>query len=180
MDLMIYLVDVKSFERLMFRICLVLAAAGCANAQEWPVYGGDAGGTRYSMLKQIHRGNVASLRIAWTYHTGDVSDGTEFQVKSAFENTPLVVDGVLYLVTPFDRLIALEPETGKELWAFDPKLDKTKPQMLFANRGAALWTDGRNACSTGRWTANSGPLIPLRARRLIPSAPAVSWTCAQV
>jgi quinoprotein glucose dehydrogenase len=127
----------------MIRIWLILAAALYANAQDWPVYGGDAGGTKYSTLKQINRANVTSLKTAWTYHTGDVSDGIEFQVKSAFENTPLVVDGILYLVTPFDRLIALEPETGKELWAFDPKLDKTKPQMLFANRGAALWTDGK-------------------------------------
>lgn len=114
-----------------------------ANAQEWPVYGGDAGGTRYSTLKQINRANVATLREAWTYHTNDVSDGKEYNVRSAFEATPLVVDGVLYLVTAFDRLIALEPETGKELWAFDPKLDKSKPQMLFASRGAALWTDGK-------------------------------------
>jgi quinoprotein glucose dehydrogenase len=54
----------------------------------------------------------------------------------------LLIDGVLYLVTAFDRLIALEPETGKEIWAFDPKLDKTKPQMLFTNRGATFWSDG--------------------------------------
>lgn len=120
-----------------------LASAATANAQDWPVYGGDAGGTRYSTLKQIDRANVGSLKTAWTYHTGDLSDGTEYPVKSAFEATPLMVDGVLYVVTAFDRLIALEPETGKELWAFDPKLDKNKPQMLFANRGAALWTDGK-------------------------------------
>ncbi len=98
---------------------------------------------RFSPLKQIHRGNVTKLKESWTFHTGDVSDGTEYNVRSAFEVTPLVVDGVMYIVTAFDRLIALEPETGRQLWAFDPKLDKTKPQMLFANRGAALWTDGK-------------------------------------
>ena len=111
-------------------------------AQDWPVYGGDAGGTRYSPLKQITRANVNQLKPAWTYHSGDISDGSEFPVRSAFEATPLLIDGTLYLVTAFDRLVALEPETGKELWAFDPKLDKTKPQMLFANRGAAFWSDG--------------------------------------
>ena len=127
----------------MNRILLLLAAAGLAFGQEWPVYGGDAGGARYSPLKEINRSNVATLKTAWTYRTGDVSDGTEYPVRSAFEATPLMVDGVLYIVTVFGRLIALEPETGKELWAFDPKLDKTKAQMLFSSRGAAFWTDGK-------------------------------------
>jgi glucose dehydrogenase len=126
----------------MTRLSFLFLLPLFANAQDWPVYGGDPGGTRYSTLKQINRANVATLKPAWTYHTGDVSDGTEFPVKSAFESTPLLVDGVLYVVTVFDRLIAIEPETGKELWAFDPKLDKTKPQMLFASRGAAFWSDG--------------------------------------
>lgn len=105
----------------MIRWCLILALPLFAGAQDWPVYGGDAGGTRYSPLKQINRANVATLKPTWTYHAIDVSDGTEFPVRSAFESTPLLVDRVLYLVTVFDRLIALEPETGKELWAFDPK-----------------------------------------------------------
>ncbi|MCU1260780.1 MAG: quinoprotein glucose dehydrogenase, partial [Bryobacterales bacterium] len=126
----------------MTRLSILFVLPLFANAQDWPVYGGDAGGTRYSPLKQINRTNIATLKPAWTYHTGDISDGTESPVKSAFESTPLLVDGVLYVVTVFDRLIAIEPETGKELWAFDPKLDKTKPQMLFASRGAAFWSDG--------------------------------------
>jgi quinoprotein glucose dehydrogenase len=128
----------------MARLWFILTLPLLASAQDWPVYGGDAGGTRYSPLKQINRANVASLKPAWTYHAGDVSDGIEYPVKSAFECTPLLVDGVLYIVTPFDRLIALEPETGKELWAFDPKLDKTKPQMLFSSRGAAFWSSGND------------------------------------
>jgi len=126
----------------MIRFFLLLSLPLLASAQDWPVYGGDAGGTRHSALKQINRSNVAMLKPAWTYRTGDISDGNEFPVKSAFEATPLLIDGVLYVVTAFDRLVALEPETGKELWAFDPKLDKSKSQMLFANRGAAYWSDG--------------------------------------
>jgi len=124
---------------------ILLFFLGClsALAQDWRWYGADAGGTRYSALKEINRSNVTKLKPAWVYHTGDVSDGTEYPVKSAFEATPLVIDGVLYVVTVFGRLIALEAETGKELWAFDPKLDKTKSQMLFSSRGAAFWTDGR-------------------------------------
>src|SRR5881628_693996 len=102
---------------------LALLAALPAAAQEWPHYGGDPGGTRYSKLDQVHRGNVTRLRVAWTYHTGDMSDGTVYPTRSTFECTPLVADGVLYLTTPFSRAIALDAETGRELWAFDPKLD---------------------------------------------------------
>lgn len=111
-------------------------------AQNWAHYGGDAGGMKYSALKQVNRGNVTTLKPAWTYRSGDVSDGTAQPIRSAFETTPLFVDGVLYLTTPFNRLIALDAETGKELWAFDPKLDLGKPTNLYVNRGAAYWADG--------------------------------------
>ncbi|HKX00442.1 MAG TPA: pyrroloquinoline quinone-dependent dehydrogenase [Bryobacteraceae bacterium] len=126
------------------RLCagVVLFAIGC-HAQDWPVYGGDAGNTRYSSLKQINRSNVTKLKVAWTYHTGDVSDGSKYPVRSAFEATPLMVDGVMYVTTAFSRLIALEPETGKELWGFDPKIAMDEPRNLFINRGAAYWTDGK-------------------------------------
>ena len=66
-------------------------------AQEWPFYGGDAGGSKYSALKQINKQNVTQLKVAWTYHTGEISDGSTIAVRTAFECTPLVVDGVLYL-----------------------------------------------------------------------------------
>ncbi|MGH9720439.1 MAG: pyrroloquinoline quinone-dependent dehydrogenase [Bryobacteraceae bacterium] len=111
-------------------------------AQEWPSYGGDPGGSKHSSLNQINRSNVANLRVAWTFNTGDVSDGRTLPVRSAFETTPLVVDGVMYLTTPFCRLIALDAETGKQLWAFDPKINREQPYNLFINRGAAYWTDG--------------------------------------
>jgi quinoprotein glucose dehydrogenase len=108
----------------------------------WPFYGGDAGGTRYSLLTQINRGNVAELRIAWEYHTGDVSDGSGDRRKSAFEATPIVVDGTMYLSTPFNRVIALDPETGSERWTFDPKIDLGAPYSEgLINRGVALWSD---------------------------------------
>src|SRR5262245_34063196 len=117
-------------------VCLIPAVISLA--QEWPYYGGDAGGMRYSPLTQINRSNVQRLQVARTYHTGDLSDGTIYPVHSAFECTPLVVDGVMYLTTPFCRVIALDSETGKERWAFDPKLDKYKPNNLFINRGVAF------------------------------------------
>jgi glucose dehydrogenase len=122
-------------------VLILLAAA--AFAQDWPYYGGDAGGTRYSPLKEINRSNVTRLKVAWTYHTGEWSDGTKYPVRSAFETTPLAIDGILYLTTPFSRVIALDADTGRELWTFDPKLDRERPYNLFINRGVAWWTDGK-------------------------------------
>ncbi len=116
--------------------------AGCLQAQEWPSYGGDPGNTKYSALTQINRENVTRLKVAWTYHTGDISDGSKYPVRSAFEATPLVVDGVMYVTTPFSRVIALDPETGTEVWAFDPKIEMDAPLNLFISRGAAYWSDG--------------------------------------
>ncbi len=121
----------------------VFSIASLLAAQEWRHYGGDAGGMKYSPLKQITPANVSKLKVAWEFHTGDVSDGKTLPVRSAFEATPLAVDGVLYLTTPFNRLIALDPETGKQLWAFDPKIDRERPFNLYINRGGAYWTDGK-------------------------------------
>ncbi len=124
---------------------LSLVVPGLLVAQEWTTYGGDAGGTRYSPLKQINLSNVKDLKVAWEFHTGDISDGTEYPAHSSFETTPLVVDGVMYITTPFSRVIALEPETGKQVWVFDPKIDKDATVPLFVNRGVAWWTDGKSS-----------------------------------
>src|SRR5688500_7203492 len=79
---------------------------------EWPVYGGDPGGMRYSTLKQIHRGNVSRLERAWTYHHGELVDAKPGERLPSFQCTPIVVDGTLYLSTPSQRVIALDAETG--------------------------------------------------------------------
>lgn len=126
-----------------FWACAVMCFQGLCTAQEWPVYGGDPGNTKYSSLKQINRSNVTQLKVAWTYHIGDISDGSKYPVRSAFEATPLVIDGVMYVTTPFSRVIALDAETGKELWAFDPRIEKDSPRNLYINRGAAYWTDAK-------------------------------------
>ena len=128
---------------MLLRFLLAGALPCVLSAQEWPSYGGDPGGSKYSSLKQIDRGNVARLRVAWIFHTGDVSDGETWPQRSAFETTPLVFAGRMYFTTPFSRVIALEPETGKQIWAFDPEIDRDRPSNLFVNRGAALWTDGK-------------------------------------
>ena len=106
---------------------LIAAAGGLLSATEpidsgiadWPYYGGDAGGSRYSPLTQINKSNVAKLKVAWEYHTGDVSDGSDNRRKSEFEATPIVADGTMYVSTPFNRVVALDPETGREKWSFD-------------------------------------------------------------
>lgn len=113
-----------------------------APAGEWPYYGHDAGGMRYSPLAQINRGNVTTLKVAWTFHTGDVSEGRGNRKRSGFETTPLLVDGTLYLTTPFNRVIALDPETGKQRWAYDPRIDLDGDYGDgLVNRGAATWLD---------------------------------------
>jgi len=117
---------------------LIILAAGNLRAQEWPYYGGDAGGAKYSLLNQVNRDNVNRLKVAWIFNTGDISDGTVYPPNSAFECTPLVIDGVMYVTTPFSRVIALEAESGRQIWSFDPKLDKTRPYSLFVNRGVAF------------------------------------------
>jgi quinoprotein glucose dehydrogenase len=115
-------------------------------AQDWRHYGGDAGGSRYSPLNQITRKNVKQLKTAWVYDTGDFSDGTGASItRSSFEGTPLVIGNVMYVTTPFNRLIALKAETGERLWDFDPKIDRTLRGNLFLNRGAAYWPDGKAA-----------------------------------
>lgn len=111
-------------------------------AGDWPFYGHDAGGTRYSPLTQINRDNVSALQVAWTFRTGDISDGRDGRMRSGFETTPLLVDETLYLTTPFNRVIALDPATGRQKWAYDPKIDTT---WMFGdgliNRGVAAWLD---------------------------------------
>ncbi|HYM23509.1 MAG TPA: PQQ-binding-like beta-propeller repeat protein, partial [Vicinamibacterales bacterium] len=125
----------------------LLAQAPTPPAGDWPAYGHDAGGTRFSPLAQITRANVSRLAVAWTYHTHDVSDGSAGTPRSGFETTPLVVDGTLFLTTAFNRVIALDPGTGAERWTYDPKIDLHADYGDgLINRGVATWLDaGRRA-----------------------------------
>jgi quinoprotein glucose dehydrogenase len=115
---------------------------------DWPTYGNDPGGMRYSPLTQIDRGNVSKLKVAWTFHTGDISDGSHDQRRSGFEATPILIDGTLYFATGFNRVIALDPETGKQRWAYDPRIDLTLDYGDgLINRGVATWLDRTRAKS---------------------------------
>jgi quinoprotein glucose dehydrogenase len=125
-------------------MALLIAAGGGgrALAQGWPAYGGDAGGTRYSAAGQITRANVHAMAIAWTYHTGDMTRHAPAMARSATEVTPILADGKLVFCTPFDRVVALDPVTGRELWSFDPGIpDALRPAEGFVCRGVALWHD---------------------------------------
>lgn len=108
----------------------------------WPTYANDPGGTRYSPLQQINRANVAQLRVAWTYPTGALPhDPEELDHKAAFEATPILVDGKLFLSTPYDHVIALNPETGAKFWEFDPKLELPYGASEVTSRGVSAWRD---------------------------------------
>jgi quinoprotein glucose dehydrogenase len=100
---------------------------------------------RYSPLTQINSENVSKLQVAWTFHTGDISDGKGERRRSGFESTPIMVDGTLYVTTPFNRVIALDPITGKQRWVFDPRIDPTwQSGDGLINRGVATWLDQDN------------------------------------
>ena len=124
-------------------------AADTSAPDEWAFYGHDAGGQRFSPLRQVNQTNVAKLKLAWTFHTGDIADGKDGP-RSGLETTPLFIDGRLYLTTPFNRVIALDPTTGRQLWAFDPKIDHSLWYGDgFINRGVAAWRNpeaGQGAC----------------------------------
>ena len=121
------------------------AVSGERAVAEWPTADG-VEGTHYSPLADISAANVHALEVAWTYRTGDVSDGTAGQAGTAFEATPIMVDGALYLSTPFSRVVALDAETGRELWVFDPGLDRSKRnQGMTTSRGVSAWLDPRRA-----------------------------------
>jgi quinoprotein glucose dehydrogenase len=107
----------------------------------WPNYGNDAGGNRFSPLSQVNRENVAQLKVAWKYRTGVLEQLGDLKEHATFEVTPILVDGRLYLSTPLDQVIALEPDTGKKIWEFDPKIDRTMDFSEVTSRGVSAWKD---------------------------------------
>jgi membrane-bound PQQ-dependent dehydrogenase (glucose/quinate/shikimate family) len=135
-------------------LCLLasLLTVNCpaqSRASEWRYYGGDQAGTRYSPLRQINRSNVGQLQRAWVYHTGELDLGLRTgSFQASFSTTPLVVGGVMYLTTPSSRVIALDAETGRELWKYDPQAGR--PVRGFnSHRGVAYW-EGRAPDGEGR------------------------------
>jgi quinoprotein glucose dehydrogenase len=128
------------------------AAPGAAAARPpvgWPQYGGDPGGMRYSALSDINRSNVAQLELAWTWRTGEhgrpARSGSILVGLGKFEATPLMFGDTLFLTTPNHRAVALDAETGAQLWTFDPRrLERGQARVghRFVHRGLAAWSGG--------------------------------------
>src|SRR5947207_8548932 len=114
--------------------CVAQSRSATNPGSDWRVTGGDAGNSRYSTLDQINRRTVASLRVAWIYHTGDSSANSQIQA------TPIVVGGVLYTTTPALAVVALRADSGTLIWKFDPFT--TRPRTSHVNRGVVYWTEG--------------------------------------
>jgi len=105
-----------------------LLAAG-QDAQNWLLPGHDYTNQRYVALAQINTQNVKSLALRWKFQTG---------IREAFQATPLVADGVMYITTPRNHLVALDARTGKQLWRYEHPLDTAHLCCGSANRGAGL------------------------------------------
>ena len=129
-------------------------------AAEWPTYNHDLGATRYSPLTQINTRNVSKLAPAWGYTLKDPADDVS---PSGSEFTPLVVRGVLYLVAA-SRVVALEPETGKELWRYVlPKGSRPGRRSIAYWQGdrdhpaRVVFTTGRNLMALNAATGKIDP-----------------------
>jgi quinoprotein glucose dehydrogenase len=98
--------------------------------RDWPSYGGSPENDHYSPLAQINRNNVAQLKIAWTFDTGE---------EGGLQTSPLILDGVLYGITPSQKVFALNAATGELLWKFDSGVKGTQP-----DRGLAYWAEDKD------------------------------------
>ena len=130
-----------------FTLLLALSRAASAQRVEWPQFAGDLAATKYSSLTDINRDNVARLTKAWEWATGETPNAATRARPGNFQATPLMIGDTLFLSTSYNRVIALDASTGRELWAFDPKMYLTgqPPNGTgFVHRGVATWTDGRH------------------------------------
>jgi quinoprotein glucose dehydrogenase len=105
-------------------------ASSAMEPRDWPTYGGSPENNHYSRLAQINRGNVKHLQVAWRFDT---------QEEGGLQTNPLVIAGVLYGLTPTQKVFALDATTGRLLWTFDSGIKGTQP-----DRGLAYWTDGKD------------------------------------
>lgn len=129
---------------LMLMLLLAQSArAQSPEASDWGYYGGDAFGQRFSSLDQINRGNVQRLTLAWSYRTGELGAGLASGGRLTFEATPVLAFGLLYLETATNVVIALDPESGKPRWRFDPHIDRSRFYTQVAARGVSVWEDTR-------------------------------------
>ena len=156
-------------------LALQPALAG-ADEPGWGYYGGDEGGQRYSSARQITPANVATLKPAWTYVTGDLASKGAAIRRSAFENTPILAGGRLYVCSPFNEVSALDPGTGRAWWRYDARID---PRIHYPNsfncRGVAYW---RNPAAPPRTPCAERVFMNTNDRRLIALDAATGRLCA--
>ena len=148
-----------SFERALVLLALLaITSPNHAAAQriDWPVYGADPASTKYSKATAINRDNVARLQVAWEWSTGETPITDKRVRPGNFQATPLVVHDTMYLSTSYNRVIALDANTGRLIWEYDPKAyDFGQPPngTGFVHRGVALWSSGkqRRILMNSRW-----------------------------
>ena len=109
----------------------------------WPNYGNDPGGSRYSAARQIDRTNVRKLQPVWTYRTGALEQQTHLIEKATFETTPILVEDKLFLTTPYNHVVALNPETGAKLWEYDAHVNLAQNYSEVSSRGVSAWIDSK-------------------------------------
>jgi quinoprotein glucose dehydrogenase len=133
----------RAFHILAIGLAMAAPAAMPGRADTgWPQYGGDQGGQRHSSAIQITPANVGDLHQVWSYSTGALTRHAGSISKSAFEDTPILDEGKLFVCSAFQEVSALDPGTGKEIWRFDPHLADDRG-LNFPNsfncRGVAYW-----------------------------------------
>ncbi len=139
---------------------------------EWPAYGNDAGGMRFSPLTQINPQNVTKLTVAWTFRTGELEQykGTDAAEKAAFEATPLMVDGTLFFSTPTSRVFAVDAATGQKKWDYNPEVYLRQDLSEITSRGVSIWPAPNDKAATAGASKRvfvatlDGRLIALDAR----------------
>jgi quinoprotein glucose dehydrogenase len=146
-------------------LAVALTAQAPSLSHSWPVYAGDNAASHYSPLAGIDVSNVARLAVAWEWAPAE-QPRPEFGTQPGnFQNTPLVIDDVMYVSTMYNRVVALDAETGKELWAYDPKAyeDGQPPNGTgFVHRGVTAWRDSSGP--TRIFLASRWRLIALDAK----------------
>ena len=127
---------------------------------EWPSYGGDPGSQRFARISDIAAANVARLKPLWEWRTGERarrSSAGETVLPDRFEATPVMLGDTLYLSTPFNRAVALDANSGRELWRFDPEAPRWGrvggDHAGFVHRGVAVWSgkQERRVFLNSRW-----------------------------
>jgi quinoprotein glucose dehydrogenase len=113
---------------------------------DWPSYGATPGGTHYSPADQITPDNVMHLEQVWEHRSGDIRQGNyspdNFVTQSSLQVTPIMVEDRLYYCSPFNRIYALNAETGEELWSFESGVDRDA-DILPNCRGVSSWQSGK-------------------------------------